>query len=132
MREKLTLAALVLAVGLSAAGCGNTANAGASASSWNREAEDRTIQYQNESRGPLSGGYYSAGEDGRVAGFDQDRDPGAQAGRDLRNAGRDLVRGARDAARNVGDMAEEAVDDASGQAGADRERAAHIADPGRN
>ena len=97
MREKLTLAALVLAVGLSAAGCGTGANAGASARGWNREAEDRTIQYQNESRGPLTGGYYSAGEDGRVAGFDQDRDPGAQAGRDLRNAGRDLVRGAKDA-----------------------------------
>ena len=125
MREKLTLAALVLAVGLSAAGCGTGAHAGASASGWDREAEDRTIQYQNESRGPLTGGYYSAGEDGRVAGFDRDRDPGAQAGRDL-------VRGAKDAARNVGDMAEEAVDGASGQAGADRERAAHIADPGRN
>ena len=127
MREKLTLAALALAVGLSAAGCGTGAHAGASASGWDREAEDRTIQYQNESRGPLTGGYYSAGEDGRVAGFDQDRDPGAQAGRDLRNAGRNLVRGAKDAARNVGDMAEDAVDGST-----DRERAAHIADPGRN
>ncbi len=127
MREKLTLAALVLAVGLSAAGCGSAANAGTSASAWNREAENRTSEYQNEARGPLSGGYYSAGEDGRVAGFDQDRDPGTQAGRDLRNAGRNLVRGAKDAARNVGDMAEDAVDGTS-----DRERAAHIADPGRN
>ena len=47
-------------------------------------------------------------------------------------SGMKSFRGAKDAARNVGDMAEEAVDDASGQAGAERERAAHIADPGRN
>ena len=127
MREKLTLAALALAVGLSAAGCGTGAHAGASASGWDREAEDRTIQYQNESRGPLTGGYYSAGEDGRVAGFDEDRDPGARAGQDLRKAGRNLVRGAKDAARSVGDMAEDAVEGTS-----ERERAAHIADPGRD
>jgi len=133
MKRIWTLAVLVLALGLTAAGCG-TENAGASASRWDRE--DRATQYLNEARGPLSDGLYTADEEGKVEGFRQsDARAGlTEAGRDMKNAGRDLVRGARDAAKNAGDMAEEAIDDAVDNAQADRaqaqrDRAAHIASP---
>lgn len=105
MARKLITAALVLTAALTAAGCGSAADAGAAAHRVDRDAETRAIQYQNEARGPISDGAYSADEEGRVAGFHR-RDG------DVTEAGRDLARGARDAAKNVSDMAEEAIDGA--------------------
>ena len=131
MARKLTLAALVLALGLTAAGCGSTAGAGAAASRWAETEDGKAIEYQNEARGPLSDGYYTADEEGRVAGFhrkeDRSRTDAARLGRDVRQTGKDVLRGAKDAAKNAGDMAGEAIDDA-----ADAARADHIADPARN
>jgi len=134
MAGKLTLAAVVLALGLTAAGCGSADQAGTTASRWDGN-QDKAIQYQNEARGPLSDGTYSADGKGRVTGFDrtdgQDRaqDRASEAGREMRKAGRDLAKGAKDAAESVGDMAEEALD---GMTQGDRDRAAHVADPQRN
>ena len=136
MTRKLTLAALVLTLGLAAAGCGSTADAGAAASRWDETGDGKAIQIQNEARGPLSDGYYSADAEGRVAGFD-DRTPEkrsdlSKAGREMKRAGKDMLRGARDAAKNAGDMAEKAVNDAGGVSETDRDRADHIFDPSRN
>ena len=132
MARKLTLAALVLALGLTAAGCGSTADAGATASRWAETGNGNAIAYQNEARGPLSDGYYAADEEGRVAGFDGRTPEGraqadlSEAGRALKRTGSDMLRGAKDAAKNAGDMAEEAIDGTT-----DRERAEHIANPAR-
>ena len=128
MVRKLTLAALVLTLGLTAAGCGSTAGAGAAASRWPETADGRTIEYQNEARGPLSDGYYSADEEGRVAGFDGRRTGTDQIGQEVRKTGQDMLQGAKDAAKNAGDMAEDAIDGAVNETKADR----HIADPARN
>ena len=133
MGPNTILAALVLTLALAAGGCGATAGAGANAGGWTRE-DARTNQYLNEARGPLSDGAYTADEDGRVKGFDR-TDAGRaldRAGDAARQTGRELMQGAKDAAKNAGDMAEEAMDDAADAARADRERAEHIAHPGRN
>ena len=98
MARRLTLAALVLALGLTAAGCGTTAGAGAAANRWAGSGAGNAVRYQNEARGPLSDGRYAADEDGRVSGFRKD--------------GTEMLRGAKDAAKNVSDMAEEAIDGA--------------------
>ena len=97
-------AALILAAGLTAGGCG-TGNAGAAASRWNDGTvrEDAAIQRNDDARGPLENGRYDAGADGRVAGRTGD-------GTGLEDAGRTLARGAKDAARSLGDMAEDALD----------------------
>ena len=133
MGPKTILAALVLTLALAAGGCGTMAGAGANAGGWTRE-DARTNQYLNEARGPLSDGAYTADEDGRVKGFDR-TDAGRaldRAGDAARQTGRELMQGAKDAAKNAGDMTEEAMDDAADAARADRERAEHIAHPGRN
>ena len=134
MARKLTLAALVLALGLTAAGCGSTAGAGTTASRWADTEDGNAIAYQNEARGPLSDGYYAADEEGRVAGFHRGEDGtgAARIGRNVRRAGEDMVQGVKDAAKNAGDMAEEAVDGAAGASETDRDRADHIFDPSRN
>ena len=134
MARKLTLAALVLALGLTAAGCGSTAGAGAAASRWADREDGNATQYLNEARGPLSDGYYTADGEGRVAGFDRrdEQTDAARIGRDIRQTGKDMLRGAKDAAKNAGDMAEEAMDGASGTSETDRDRADHIFDPTRN
>lgn len=115
MKGKRSLAALVLTglLALAAAGCRNTADAGASASRWDRRAEKQTARAVNEARGPLSDGRYAADGTGRVSGFDGAEDPLSRAGREMSDAGRSLLRRAGDAADNAGDLAERAMDSAA-------------------
>lgn len=118
MIRKATLAALVLALGLTAAGCGNQ-TAGTAANRWgNTNTTNSAIQWDNESRGVLDDGRYAADMDGRVAGYRSYSADGRtqmttranSAGQNLRNAGNDLAQGATNAARSIGNAAENAMD----------------------
>lgn len=123
MLRKVMTAALVLTLGLTAAGCSNS-TAGTSARHWWDSkldtANSRAIDAQNESRGPVSGSRYAADREGRVQGYDaRTNDTAAgrnaaaraeQAGQDMKNAGRDMANGVKNAARSVGDAAEDALD----------------------
>lgn len=128
MVRKFMTAALILTLGLSAAGCGsqNAGNAGTAAHRWrdNTSASQQwAIQHQNEARGTLDyrgNGAYGADRDGRVDGYharttDGTRGrTGTRAGEDLKKAGRDLGNAAKNAARGVGDAAEDTLDIATG------------------
>lgn len=111
MLRNVMTAALVLALGLTAAGC-SSSTAGTSARDWTNQ--DRTLDAQNESRGPLRDGRYTADQDGRVRGYDARTNDSAarrNAAAQARQAGEDAVDGVKDAARSIGDAAEDALDD---------------------
>ena len=115
MLRNVMTAALVLTLGLTAAGCSNS-TAGASARNWwdNTAAERRATDAQNESRGPLNNSRYTADRDGRVRGYEaqtNDSAAGRNAAAQAKQAGRDAVNGVKNAARSVGDAAEDALDD---------------------
>lgn len=129
MPRRLITAVLVLALGLTAAGC-TSSNAGTSARNWRdndtaargwqKESQDQTMTVRNESRGPLEEGQYAADKDGRLRNNHRSTANSAaaakarEAGRDMANgakdAGRDMANGAKNAARSIGDAAEDALD----------------------
>lgn len=90
MRNWIT-AALLLALGLTLAACGND-HAGTAASHWDGE---QALHQQSAARGPIDG---------------QGEDPQTQdtPGEDLEQAGEDL----KDAAKDAGDQAKQAAEDA--------------------
>lgn len=118
MVRKLMTAALILTLGLTAAGCGGT-NTSTAAHRWNNQ--NNALVQQNEARGPLddrTDGTYSADGSGRVNGYNTEGYTGSSTltttGRGLANAGEDLTRGATDAARSVGDAVEDTLDGMTG------------------
>ena len=117
MVRKTMAAALVLVLGLSAAGCGNQ-NTGASASRWDTQ-NDAQMQ-QGQAWGTLEDrtGLYRADADGQVDGYHrksaEGKDHMTKAGKDLKNAGKHLAKGAKDAAQSVGDAAEDTLDSVTG------------------
>lgn len=130
MIRTVITAALVVVLGLSAAGCGGT-NAATSAHRWN-DAQTQQRLARGDA-GERNNAAYQAGDDGWVKGFrsdgsgqttqDQSRAGRAMtnAGRGLKDAGEDLAQGAKDAARGVGDAVEDTLDD-MGQAARDMTR----------
>ena len=109
MRKTLITAALILAVALSAAGCG-AENAGTSAYRWNG-----TQSQQDLSRGTTEDrdGAYHADKKGRVDGFRKDG-KAEHTEDDLKKAGEDLMNGAKDAGKSIGKAAEETLDGLTG------------------
>lgn len=96
MLRTIMTAALLLALPLTAAGCGQ---GGTSAAQSSREDTHQTD------------GTYQADDQGRVSGSDQDKDKdGTDLGDDLKKAGEDLTRDAKDAARDAGDAAKDVLD----------------------
>lgn len=120
MVRKLMTAALILTLGLTAAGCGGT-NTSTAAHRWNNQ--NNALVQQNQARGPLddrtSGSYYADGS-GSVKGYHTEGYTGSSTltntGRGLAGAGEDLARGAKDAARGVGDAVEDTLDGMTGTA----------------
>lgn len=120
MVRKLMTAALILTLGLTAAGCGGT-NTSTAAHRWN--TQNNALVQQNEARGPLDdrtdGTYYADGS-GSVNGYNTEGYTGSSTltntGRGLANAGEDLAQGAKDAAQGVGDAVEDTLDGMTGTA----------------
>lgn len=118
MVRKLMTAALILTLGLTAAGCSGT-NTSTAAHRWNNQ--NNALVQQNQARGPLDdrtdGTYYADGS-GSVNGYNTEGYTGSSTltttGRGLANAGEDLARGAKDAARGVGDAVEDTLDGMTG------------------
>ena len=118
MVRKLMTAALILTLGLTAAGCGGT-NTSTAAHRWNNQ--NNALVQQNQARGPMDdrtdGTYYADGS-GSVNGYNTEGYTGSSTltttGRGLANAGEDLARGAKDAARGVGDAVEDTLDGMTG------------------
>lgn len=116
MSRIIMTAALVLALGLTAAGCGANNNASTAAHRWNDGAYNAQTQ-QGLSRGVgQSNGSYYADRDGRVDGYNARSADGSRTslGNGLTNAGEDLARGAGAAARGVGDAVEDTLDGITG------------------
>ena len=109
MRKTLMTAVLLLAVVLSAVGCG-AENAGTSAYRWNG-----TQSQQDLARGApeASDGRYHADERGRVDDFQKDG-KAEHTEDDLKKAGEDLMNGAKDAGKSIGKAAEETLDGLTG------------------
>ena len=109
MKKTFITAALLLAVALSAAGCG-AENAGTSAYRWN----DAQTQ-QDLARGTPedADGKYRADDRGRVDDFRKDG-KSEHTEDDLRKAGEDLMQGARDAGQSIGRATEETLDGMTG------------------
>lgn len=113
MRNSLIAAALVLVLGLSAAGCG-TQNAGTSAYRWN-DSQNNAQTQQELARGPLedSTGAYHADKGGKVDDFQ--RNHGAEHAEDgLKKAGEDILNGAKNAGKSIGNAAEDTLDGMTG------------------
>lgn len=109
MRKYLITAALILAVGLSAAGCG-AQNAGTAAYQWNgTQAQQDLARGTPEERT----GTYHADEDGRVEDFQKDHSS-EHTENDLKKAGEDIMQGARDAGESIGKAAENTLDGMTG------------------
>ncbi|MDO4515790.1 MAG: hypothetical protein Q4C76_01460 [Bacillota bacterium] len=116
MSRIIMTAALVLALGLTATGCGANNNASTAAHRWNDGAYNAQTQ-QGLSRGVgQSDGSYYADRDGRVDGYHARSADGSRTGlgNGLTNAGEDLARGAGAAARGVGDAVEDTLDGITG------------------
>lgn len=116
MSRIIMTAALVLALGLTAAGCGANNNASTAAHRWSDGAYNAQTQ-QGLSRGVgQSNGSYYADRDGRVDGYNARSADGSRTslGNGLTNAGEDLARGAGAAARGVGDAVEDTLDGITG------------------
>lgn len=109
MRKTLITTALLLAVVLSAAGCGAD-NAGTSAYRWNNA---QTQQDLARGTPETSDGRYHADDRGRVDDFRTDGK--AEHTEDgLKKAGEDILNGAKDAGKSVGKAAEETLDGLTG------------------
>ncbi|MBR2490273.1 MAG: hypothetical protein IKB65_02190 [Ruminiclostridium sp.] len=109
MRKALISAALILAVALSAAGCG-AENAGTSAYRWNG-----TQSQQDLARGTPEDhdGRYYADSKGRVDDFQKDG-KAEHTEDDLKKAGEDLLKGTEDAGKSIGKATEEVLDGMTG------------------
>lgn len=92
MLRTIMTAALLLALPLTAAGCGQGGTAA--------DHDSRTETHQTD-------GVYQADDQGRVSGTDRDR---TDLGEDLEQAGEDLTRDAKDAAKDAGDAAKGVLD----------------------
>ena len=109
MKKSLMAAALILALGLTAAGCG-AGNAGTAAYRWNNaETQQDLARGAPEDRD----GAYHADKNGRVDGFRQDQ-KGDHTENDLKKAGEDLMQGAKDAGKSIGKATEETLDGLTG------------------
>ena len=109
MKQIVITAALILAVSLSAAGCGAD-NAGTSAYRWNNA---QTQQDLARGTPEASDGRYHADDRGRVDDFRKDS-KAEHTEDDLKKAGEDLMNGARDAGKSIGKAAEETLDGLTG------------------
>ena len=112
MRRTLITAALILAIGLSAAGCG-AQNAGTAAYRWN--SQNSAESQQDLARGAPEShtGAYHADEDGRVDDF-REGHRSEHTEDDLKKAGEDLMKGAEDAGKSIGKATEEVLDGMTG------------------
>lgn len=123
MRSWIT-AALLLALGLSLAGCGND-HAGAAASRWDGE---QALHQQSAARGPLEDrteegdALEQAGEDLKDAAKDAG-DTAKQAAKDAGQAAKDMGEDAKRSAENIGKSAQDALEDAADDARTAAERA---------
>ena len=109
MRKTLMISVLLLAVALSAAGCGAD-NAGTSAYRWNNA---QTQQDLARGAPEASDGRYHADDRGRVDDFRKDS-KAEHTEDDLKKAGEDLMNGAKDAGKSIGKAAEETLDGLTG------------------
>ena len=109
MKKSIITATLILALALSAAGCGAD-NAGTSAYRWNG-----TQSQQDLARGTTEqqDGTYHADQKGRVDGFRTDG-KAEHTENDLKKAGEDILKGAEDAGKSIGKAAEETLDGLTG------------------
>lgn len=123
MRSWIT-AALLLALGLSLAGCGND-HAGAAASRWDGE---QALHQQSAARGPLEDrteegdALEQAGEDLKDAAKDAG-DTAKQAAKDAGQAAKDMGEDAKRSAESIGKSAQDALEDAADDARTAAERA---------
>ena len=109
MKKRMITASLILAVALSAAGCGAN-NAGTSAYRWNNA---QTQQDLARGTPETSDGRYHADDRGRVDDFRKDGK--AEHTEDgLKKAGEDLMQGAKDAGESIGKAAEDTLDGLTG------------------
>ena len=109
MKKTLITAVLILAVALSAAGCGAN-NAGTSAYRWNNaQTQQDLARGAPEDRA----GKYYADQKGRVDGFRKDH-KAEHTEDDLKKAGEDLMQGAKDAGKSIGKATEETLDGLTG------------------
>ena len=109
MKKTVITAALILAVALSAAGCGAD-NAGTSAYRWNNA---QTQQDLARGAPEASDGRYHADDRGRVDDFRKDS-KAEHTEDDLKKAGEDLMQGAKDAGTSIGKATEETLDGMTG------------------
>lgn len=100
MLRTIMTAALLLALPLTTAGCGQGSTSAAQSSREDTHQTDGT--YQADDQGRVSGS-----ENDRDKDRDQDR---SDLGDDLKKAGEDLTRDAKDAARDAGDAAKGVLD----------------------
>ena len=123
MRSWIT-AALLLALGLSLAGCGSD-HAGAAASRWDGE---QALHQQSAARGPLEDrteegdALEQAGEDLKDAAKDAG-DTAKQAAKDAGQAAKDMGEDAKRSAESIGKSAQDALEDAADDARTAAERA---------
>lgn len=123
MRSWIT-AALLLALGLSLAGCGSD-HAGAAASRWDGE---QALHQQSAARGPLEDrteegdALEQAGEDLKDAAKDAG-DTAKQAAKDAGQAAKDMGEDAKRSAESIGKSAQDALEDAADDARTAADRA---------
>lgn len=123
MRSWIT-AALLLALGLSLAGCGND-HAGAAASRWDGE---QALHQQSAARGPLEDrteegdALEQAGEDLKDAAKDAGQAV-KRAAKDAGQAAKDMGEDAKRSAESIGKSAQDALEDAADDARTAAERA---------
>lgn len=116
MRSWIT-AALLLALGLSLAGCGND-HAGAAASRWDGE---QALHQQSAARGPLED-RTEEGDALEQAGEDL-KDAAKDAGDTAKQAAKDMGEDAKRSAESIGKSAQDALEDAADDARTAAERA---------
>lgn len=112
MKRSLMAAALILALGLTAAGCG-AQNAGTAAYRWNSQNSAETQQDLARGAPQERTGAYHADEKGRVDDF-RDKHRSEHTEDDLKKAGEDLMKGAEDAGKSIGKATEEVLDGMTG------------------
>ena len=123
MRSWIT-AALLLALGLSLAGCGND-HAGAAASRWDGE---QALHQQSAARGPLEDrteegdALEQAGEDLKDAAKDAGQAV-KRAAKDAGQAAKDMGEDAKRSAESIGKSAQDALEDAADDARTAADRA---------
>ena len=108
MKKSFITAALILAIALSAAGCG-TGNAGTSAYQWNGTQSQQELARGTEKQD----GTYHADKNGQVDGYRTDGSTD-HTENSLTKAGEDLTQGAKDAGESIGKAAEDTLDGLTG------------------